>query len=422
MLREMLELSKLLYDYKRPPSQLRELQNRRLRTILHHAYARVPYYRRLFDSAGIQPADIRTVEDLPRLPITTKRTLRATPSEQLVAAGTNLKLCVVRTTNGTTGEPFKVYFSAEDIRARRLVDFRALLAVGVRPWDRIAILGPRATRSKHLHERLGLFRTRIIPGNPNPSTQIEQLREYQPTVLWAYAHELDAIVYELHGKLSSVVHPRVLITSAYNLPNRTLQALRDDLGIDRFNFYGAMEVGRIAHECPAHRGLHVNSDRLILECAPDESMKDGGGSVVVTVLDFFTMPFIRYRLGDLVAFAERSCVCGSGFPLIEAPLGREYDLCVLPSDKRIGVNWLMLMLRELEGIDRFRVVQEQPNQLVIQLSFSTAPRQELLDDLKRKVSNGFSEAVQIDILLTDFAFARGRKFPTFVSNVQTDGR
>lgn len=420
MLREMLELGKLLYDYKRPLSQLRELQNRRLRTILHHAYTHVPYYRRLFDSAGIQPADIRTVEDLPRLPITTKRMLRATPSEQLVTAGTHLKSCIVRTTNGTTGEPFKVYFSLEDIRARRLVDFRALLTVGVRPWNRVAILGPISARPKHLHERLGLFRTRIIPANPDPIVQIEQLREYQPTVLWAYAHELDAIVYALGGKLSAVARPRVLITSAYNLPDRTIQALRDDLGIERFNFYGAMEVGRIAHECPAHRGLHVNSDRLILECVPDESLENGGGSVVVTVLDFFTMPFIRYRLGDLVAFAKHSCVCGSEFPLIEAPLGREYDLCVLPSGKRIGINWLMLILRELDGINQFRVVQERPNQLVIQLSFSTVPRQELLDDLKRKVSNGIPEPIPIDIQLTDFAFVRGRKFRAFVSNVQTD--
>jgi phenylacetate-CoA ligase len=422
MLREMIELSKLLYDYKRPLSQLRELQNRRLRVLIHHAYERVPYYRHLFDSAGIAPADIRTVEDLPRLPITTKQMLRATPIEQLVATGTNLTSCIVHTTGGTTGEPFHVYFSPADIRARRLVDFRALLTVGIRPWDRVAILGPRSARPSRPHERLGLFRTQIIPGSSEPATQIRLLRDYQPTVLWAYAHELDAIVYELQNKLSSVVRPRVLIISAYTLPNRTAQALHADLGATVFNFYGAMEVGRIAHECPAHRGLHVNSDRLILECVPDESSINGSGSAIVTALDFFTMPFIRYRLGDLVKFAERSCVCGSEFPLIETPSGREYELCILPSGKRISVNWLMLILRGLEGIDQYRVIQERPDYVVIQLSFFTTPRQEMLDHLEREISNGFPESVQIDIQLTDFAFARGRKFKAFVSNLQTDGR
>ncbi|MCL4487838.1 MAG: hypothetical protein M1570_06870 [Chloroflexi bacterium] len=420
MLGEIREMGNLLHNYRRPLGELQQLQDHRLRALVQHAYDRVPYYRELFKSAGLTPKDIQTVRDLPRIPVTTKGALRSLPIENRIASGTNLETCNVRLTSGTTGEPFKVIFSRQDYRMRQLVDFRSLLTIGVRPWDRVAILGPRDMRPKGWHERLGLFRTEVISSAWDLETQIQRLRDYQPTILWAYAHLLDGIVDELDGHLSSVVRPRAVITSAFQLPERAARALRADLGTVLFNFYGAMEVGRIAHECPAHRGLHVNSDRLILECVQDEASTaaDGTGSAIVTALDCFTMPFIRYRLGDLVAFAGERCMCGSSFPLIRAPQGREYDLFVLPSGRRIEMMWLTLTLRAIPVIERYRVIQERPDFVVVDLSFWSEPEPGFLDDLKRRIIDGFPEAVQVEVRRFDFRAERGRKFRMVESRVE----
>ncbi len=416
---DIFELGGLLYNYRRRPGDLRALQDRRLRALVRHAYENVPYYRTLFQSAGLTPQDIQTVQDLARIPITTKNTLRSLPLEQYVAAGTDVKACIARKTSGTTGEPFAVYFSPMEFRTRQIVDFRAMLVMGVRPRDRMVILGPQFKRTTRWPDRLGLYRTRLVSSTLDVDAQIQALRELQPTALWAYAHVLEALVDELHGHLSSLIRPRILITSAYNLSDRASRILRADLGAEMFNFYGSMEVGRIAHECPAHRGLHVNSDRLILESVPDETITSasGVGSAIVTALDFYTMPFIRYCLGDLVSFSGQRCICGSNFPLIGPPQGREFDLFVLPSGRRSGLTWLAMLFNKTEGIERYQVIQERPDRVLVKLSLANEPAPGSLDDLKCQIAQGFQEPIEIDIQLADIVTEPGVKFKAFVSKV-----
>jgi phenylacetate-coenzyme A ligase PaaK-like adenylate-forming protein len=419
MLGEIRELGSLLHNYKRAPHELLALQNRRLRTLIHHAYERVPYYRALFDGAGIKPQDIRSVQDLARIPITTKRALRSFPLEHVIASGTDAKSLYVQTTGGTTGEPMKVFLSSSDDRARRLADLRALVVVGLRPWDRVAIFGPHAKRSRRLIERFGLFRTELIPGSSSIEVDIQQLRKFNPTILWAHAHALEFLMNELHGKLSSVSQPRLIITSAENRSKQLSSQVDADLGVEMFNSYGAAEAGRIAQECPAHLGMHVNCDRIIVECVKSEmSTEDGMCSAVVTVLDAFAMPFIRYHLGDSIAYSDHPCTCGSFFPLIRLE-GREWDLFVLPSGRRIGLGWLNAMLRSMVGIEQYRVIQQLPDYVQVQLSFKEDPSSERLDALKAQIAGGFREPIRIEIEITRFLPDPRRRFKLFVSKVES---
>ena len=99
------------------------------------------------------------------------------------------------------------------------------------------------------------------------------------------------------GSLGSVCRPRILITSAQVQHPEVIEAVRAELGLEVFNFYGALEVGRIAWECPAHEGLHINLDHLIVECLDEPGGAPEAGTVVVTAIDRRAMPFLRYRLG-----------------------------------------------------------------------------------------------------------------------------
>src|SRR3989304_4233547 len=143
MIDEVLELRRLLKNHRLPHVALLELQNRKLRTVILHAYENVPYYHSLFSSVGLSPEDIRTAEDLKHIPITTKEDLRAADAERITAKGTNLSSCITTNTSGTTGKSLTIYLTRDEERTRRLVQFRALLSIGCKPRDRFVVLGYR---------------------------------------------------------------------------------------------------------------------------------------------------------------------------------------------------------------------------------------------------------------------------------------
>lgn len=419
MISEVLEMGKLLSNCKLSPSALRVLQERKLRAVLRQAYDNVPYYRSLFSVGGLVPEDIRTVEDLKYIPITTKDDLRAAGVERTLAKGISLPSCSTFRSSGSTGKPFTVYFTPSEARRRRLLEFRTLLSMGVRPRDRLAILGPEEPYASRLHHRLGLYRTEVISLLLPTEEQIRLLQRLQPTVLWAYPTVLRALLQSIDYRLSEVICPRALITSAEVFDEVMKERLRADLNVEMFNFYAAAEVGRIAAECSAHEGLHVVADHVLLECLVGDKPPGGGapGVVVLTCLDSFAMPFIRYRLGDICARLDKLCSCGSSFPLISPPQGRERDMLRLPSGKLLSPMGLHLVLEGLPKIEQFRFIQESVNHLVLQLVMQQHLPPHTRSQLQARLLAHLQEPVQVDIHLVDSIRDDARKFNTFISKL-----
>ena len=340
MIGEILELRKLLHNRKLSPAELRALQERKLRAVVRYAYEQVPYYHSLFRSAGLAPEDIQTVEDLQHVPITTKEQLRAAGAEDITAQGVDCSSCLTLQTSGSTGKSFTICLTRGEARTRHLLEFRALLSMGLRPQDRLVVLGPERARPVRPHHRLGLYRTEVVSSLLTVDEQMQRLHRAQPTVLWGYPTVLRALLHRVDYRLSTLARPRALITSAEVFDEVMRDRLRVDLDMEMFNFYGAREVGRIAAECPAHEGLHVNADHVLLEGLEGDRPVGWGksGGVVLTSLNAFAMPFIRYRLEDIGMLLKENCSCGSSFPLIAPPLGRDWDMIRLPSGKLLSAH------------------------------------------------------------------------------------
>src|SRR5512140_388581 len=154
MILEALEFAGLLNRKRWPRERLDDLRRTKLRRLIDHAYQKVPYYRSLMDRAGVKPEQIREPSDLARLPITTKKDLRQA-GEGCLATGHG-ELTVLHT-SGHSGAPFEVRMTPAEYRTRRLREFRMLIGVGVRPRDRLTLLGPLRTRTARLHRRLGFY-------------------------------------------------------------------------------------------------------------------------------------------------------------------------------------------------------------------------------------------------------------------------
>jgi len=192
------------------------------------------------------------------------------------------------------------------------------------------------------------------------------------------------------------------------------------MNIEMFNFYGSIESGRVAAECRAHEGLHVNSDHVILECLKEngEAKQTGLGASVVTNLDIFTMPFIRYRLGDLFRFKEKRCYCGSSFPLIDPPIGRDEDMVRLPSSRILSALPFMYILRGISSIHQFRVIQESLDHFVIQIAWRTNPVPEQVSNIRSRFTDFFAEPVRLDIENAENITDEKLKFRHFISKVK----
>jgi phenylacetate-CoA ligase len=391
------------------------LQNRKLQILIKHAYENVPYYRGLFDSAGIAPPDIRTIEDLKRIPTTSKDDLRKAGLASTTAQNTDLPRCVTHQTTGSTGKFFKVYVRRSEERIRRQVEFRSLLAMGIRRSDRLAVLGPVSPHHSRLHQRLGFYRSENISRLLSPEDQVILLKRINPTVLWAYPTVLWGVMHCVDHRLSRIVQPRALITSSEGLDEAMKKRIQTDLGIEMFNFYGALEVGRIAAECKAHEGLHVTADQIILECLDGTR---GPGEVVLTGLNAFAMPFIRYRIGDLCMPVAKKCSCGSNFPLIASPIGRVNDMVRLPSGRIMTPIAFSDLLHPVEGkLDRFRVIQESSEHLILQLAFLATPQQDELAKIRSSFASFFQEAIKLDIQVVDSIEDDHVKFKAFISKL-----
>jgi phenylacetate-CoA ligase len=235
-------------------------------------------------------------------------------------------------------------------------------------------------------------------------------------VLWAYPNSLRALLRQT-GSLAAVVRPRLLVTTAEPLDDVLRRQLTADGDLEIRNFYGSVECGRIAWECAAGEGLHVNTDCLILELDDDVEVPGAGRSVVITNLNTAAIPIIRYRLGDLVERVDGRCSCGAPLPLIQPPVGRVWDAVELPSGRLLSPWGFKTFLRGVEDLRQFRVVQPAVDRLVFELRFAAPPAPAALDTLREQVARHLGEPMRIDVERVE-AFEEGPgKFRNFVSHV-----
>jgi phenylacetate-CoA ligase len=416
LIRNALELRKLQRNLKLSASELRALQESKLRLLVEHAYRNVPYYHSLFDDAGLRPGDIQSLDDLPLIPVSTREALQSEASDRRVDQTLNFAQLHKLETSGSSGKPLKVFVTPAEARTQRMVQFRALLEVGFQWRDRMVQLDFPVMLKPGLHERLGIFRADRIHRAAPPGVQYQRICQMNPSVLWAYPSGLEALCDHAGRPMYEWMQPRMVITSAEILPPALARRIDDELGAERFNFYGCIEVGRIAWECSTHQGLHINSDQLILECVRDGQPVSPGesGSIVVTALNAFGSPMIRYDLGDIGRLLKQACSCGSPFPLMGPPEGRIYELMVLPSGRTLTPFVINYWVSEASPGSYFRIIQHRRDHLEVLFVNKVEEEQLVAARLREKLERELSEPVQIDIRRVDNIPNDGPKYRSFI--------
>lgn len=358
---------------------LRALQLRKLRALIEHAYRQVPFYRRRFDQAGVTPRDIQSPDDLARLPLLTKQDIQQNLGT-LMAEGLTRAGVRENHTGGSTGQPLTFYqdrnFSAWD-HADKLRNYRmAGYRLGMRwaflwgsDYDAQAHKGWRGRLWDRLIYNLIWINTFDLT-TETLTRAARELAAWQPQLLVAYVSSAMLLARVMQARGIYALRPRALQTSAEVLTPAARARLETTFGCAVFDRYGCREVGNIAHECDAHQGLHILAENNLVELvdADGRAVAPGQlGRIVVTNLNNYAMPFIRYEVGDLGVAAAQACACGRGLPLLTTMVGRAADVITSPSGKLLHGEFFTHLFYKIHGVEQFRVAQETRAELRIQL-------------------------------------------------------
>jgi phenylacetate-CoA ligase len=399
--------------------------------VVRHAYANVPFYRQQLDTAGVSPHDIRGVQDIEALPLTSKSDLRRAPLESRIAGNVTQSRLIRRKTSGSTGEPFTIFRTILEDRLLHLFRIRALRQIGVRARDRVvSVAASRLTEKPRtavgrLTEALNFYQQRLVDCERPDEAVLQDLVSSPFDILSGYPGALAHIAPMIVERFPEAARPRLVCTGGEPLTLMTRRRLAEVFGAPVFDFYGAHEFNLLAWQCPLHDHLHVCDDNVILEIVRDGQPVEVGerGEVVATGLFSLAMPFVRYRMGDLATRGADRCPCGQPFSTIDSIDGRSVDYFRLPDGRLIHpyVVTTPLIGREEEWIHQYQLLQTSVDRVVLRIVPLRPPGVTELDRMRQAGREALGPTVRFEVELTnEIPPDRGGKFRSYRSLLNDD--
>ena len=403
--------------------ELMNIQEKRLRMIINHAYHNVSYYHEMFDSHGIKPEDIRSTEDLQKLPITTKKEIQRNYPYKVIAKGTDLNQCRIKSTTGSTGRPLKICYGQKSMDYNAALQYYAFFECGLRFTDKMVnLLVPDQPVQKTWFRRLGIMRDEVVSLLQPVGVIIEALRGIEPDVIYGFPSILSLLAREIEAKNITGISPRMVITHGETLTDHSRKEIGDAFNAEVYDIYGSVEFSCLAFECKEHLGYHMTNDSAIIEFIKGGKNIYGHepGEIVVTGLYNYEMPLIRYKLGDVGIRSNKKCNCGRGFPLMSSIEGRADDFLVLPSGRIIsprGIN----VIEYIPGIAKYRTIQAEKDRFVVQVVKGKGFSKETISQIERQIKAGcLGENVRCEVeLVKEIHTERTGKLRTIVSKVRS---
>jgi phenylacetate-CoA ligase len=395
---------------------IRQVQSERLRETVERVYFNVPYYRNMMQEAGLGPESIQKIEDLSRLPFTTKQDLRDNYPFGLFAVPMS-EIVRVHASTGTTGKPTVVGYTRSDIATWSEVMARTLTCAGANRNDFIQVAYGYGlfTGGLGLHyggEKIGAS---VIPiSGGNTVRQVQLMHDFGSTVLActpSYALFLSEAIEE-SGIKRDDLKLRVGVFGAEPWTENMRREIEDKLRIKAIDIYGLSEVigPGVASECLIQNGLHINEDHFFPEIIDPKTLDilppGSTGELVFTTLTKEGLPLIRYRTRDLTRLNFERCTCGRTLVRMDKCLGRSDDMLIIrgvnlfPSQ----VESVLLEIREIKP--HYLLIVERNNNLD-SLELKVEVEEDFFQDkiselqsLRQKIQTALESAIGLTLKVT----------------------
>lgn len=418
-----------------PAEQIRRRQFAQLARLMQHARRHVPFYAglpehpRLGQDGGIDEAEWES------LPILTKNQVRAESARmrsRYVDPGVKV---FSKWGTGSTGTPIEVLTTSDYWPLFHAIKLRLLQWHGYDPRGKACEILPMSRgdakesiqRFAHWEGPVGALLQTGEQVRMNLFTEIADQLEFllreAPAYLLTFPSNLRLLLRAIQRSGKRLPSLRIVRTLSEQVDPDLRAECRETLGVPLVDTYGAKECGYVAIQCPEHDHYHVQSELSLVEvltqdgtpCAPGET-----GSVVVTPLHAFAMPFLRYDLGD---FAEVGgpCPCGRGLPVVRRILGRKRDMLTLPSGRKISASVLLgqRVFASLAAVAQYQVAQKSLTEIEVRLvtdrRLEESEAGQIIERLTQQVGPGFDIRL---VFVDSIPRLPGGKFMDFVSEIE----
>jgi phenylacetate-CoA ligase len=399
-------------NWKRDMVEQNQLE--KFKKLLHHAYNTVPYYQGLFLSIGLTPESIKTLDDIELIPILTKDTVRSV-GKGLYSSTINKRKVRFGVTGGTTGPPLSYI---KDANTRSFVwgaFYRWYKWMGLDFGDPVLVFwgSPEVLKPKRLSKVKDVFLREfentlyINSFDLNDQTlplYVEKVIRFKPKLIRGYLSAILQFAYYLDQNRIYGVKPIAISTTTETLLPPYREYLEKIFNAPVYDQYGCGECGSIAFECSEHRGLHINMEHVLVEILNDknQSIFDKPGRVILTDLDNYAMPLIRYENGDVAIKSLEECTCGVNHHFLKCISGRIKDTIILKDGKRVHGVFFTDILHELNlpediKIKRFQVYQKIPGEIEFRIESLVGIDKKFLIEIERAIGQFFHH-VDLQIL------------------------
>ena len=357
----------------RSEDELAAIQSARLRVLLKHAFAHVPYYREWARQSGIAVGDLSTAADLRAMPLVDKLILTVEP-ERFTADGYANRDGLTLLSSGTSGQRRRFRYDRRALFEALAAGRRQRLAlshfIGRETGYREAVFNREGNVGQQIR-RFWESRT-IVPGNleltrrrfpPYQSFEalLEGINEFRPDVIRGIGTHVGAFLCWVAETGRPIDKPKVVVYGADAMPKGDRQVIEEELGIPVVSTYQAVEALRIGFQCEVRQGFHISTDQVIVRVvdANGRDVKPGErGELVLTNLTNRAMVVLNYRLGDVVTSGTGRCPCGRTLPLIQEIDGRLDDLIVRAGGTKVHALTVLPGLQAVAGVRQVQVIQE----------------------------------------------------------------
>ncbi len=395
-------------------AEIMDFRDGQLRKLVQHAYRTVPYYRALWDEHGVHPDSVRSAADTPLLPMVVKTHYREFPETERVAAGIDPGSLISAQSSGSSGRPFMIRRSWMEHNVLHLARIRALRSYGIERHDRILnLLNPKSVKPND-NKAIGrtLTALKLLPTEKRVSIHLTpeaiaaEVRAFRPAMLSGYPNMLARVSEVLERDPVTPPSIRIALVGAESLTPDLRRKIESRLGVPVRDQYGSNEANLMAWECARGGLLHTSDDTVLLEVvSPDGTPVAPGehGEVLITSLHSFTMPLIRFRIGDIAEQGRSQCECGAPFATIGGVQGRMLDMFPLPDGRVIHPYYLSetMIMDDSDWIENFQLTQERVDSIIMSIVPRGEATAERVERVRALGATLLGPDVRFELLIVD---------------------
>jgi len=404
-------------------NEIEKIQLKKLENIIKHSYHNIPFYRKLFRKCGLNIKNLSLPDDIKRLPFLTKSELQRN-YENMCDPLVKPKISIDHT-SGSTGKPLIVFKDRDRSAFIRATMYRFYNMYGINIGDKQArFWGVPLIKSKELKEHLkDIVGNRIRLNafqfnNENLNNFVKKQRKFKPKYFYGYPSLIYNFAkwirqHDLEEKELKNLNLSCIITTGEILYDFQRKMIEETFDCKVANEYGASEVGIIAFECQ-YGNLHINSDHIFLEVINNKSY----GEIVITELNNFYNPLIRYKIKDFGSIKIINCKCGINFPVLDELYGREVDFIISPDNNYIYASVLTYNFRLKRGVKDFQAIQNKKDLLLIKIVPDDNFDDDVLIFFRKKLTEALGDKIKIEFLKVEKIIPdKSGKLRYFISNI-----